>query len=124
MIKVLQPLIHAHLLPYLFPNHTTHLRDSDPPPPYHGSFHASALPFSTFGPVALAVVSYLSLLYGIQTYMKERKPVQLNGLFMVHNAILSLGSAALLIVTLEEVVPQLWEKGVLYAFCSPEAYTP
>ena len=56
--------------------------------------------------------------------MKTRQPLKLNGLFQLHNVILTLGSGLLLACMAEEVIPLLWRLGVFGAACSQKSWTP
>ena len=92
--------------------------------PYHLTHYVrGATPIST-QPVVLAILAgYLTTIFGIREIMKTRQPQKLTFLFQVHNALLSSGSALLLVLMLEEIVPIYWRHGVFYALCNVEAWT-
>jgi fatty acid elongase 3 len=93
------------------------------PPTYLASFQPGVTPLSTLPSVATAVAIYLSIVFGIHTYQKDKAPKKLNTLFQIHNVLLSSVSGLLLVLILEEIIPKLWNKGVFYVFCSAEAWT-
>jgi hypothetical protein len=92
--------------------------------PYHYTHYVrGATPLST-QPVVLSILAgYLATIFGIREIMKTRQPQKLTFLFQVHNAILSSGSALLLALMLEEIVPIYWRHGVFHALCSAGAWT-
>ncbi|KAH8997301.1 elongase of fatty acids ELO [Lactarius akahatsu] len=92
--------------------------------PYHLTHYVrGATPLST-QPVVLSVLAgYLATIFGIREIMKTRQPQKLTFLFQVHNAVLSSGSALLLVLMLEEIVPIYWRHGVFSALCGSEAWT-
>ena len=49
--------------------------------------------------------------------MKNREPFKLNGLFMVHNLLLTAISGTLLALFTEQLVPTVWRNGIFYAIC-------
>ena len=84
-------------------------------------------PLSTLPEIAFAVTAYLAVIFGIQAYMKDRQPFGkeqwFKQVFLVHNVLLSLGSAFLLAVMLEEIVPVIRERGWFYSICGAGAWT-
>jgi fatty acid elongase 3 len=92
-------------------------------PYYYTHYVRGATPLST-QPVVLSVLAgYLATIFGIREIMKTRQPQKLTFLFQVHNAILSSGSALLLALMLEEILPIYWRHGVFYALCNGGAWT-
>lgn len=81
-------------------------------------------PLSTWSGVTTALASYLATIFGIQELMKGRSPQNLNTLFRVHNAFLSIGSLLLLILMMEEVLPILFTSGVYDTMCAESSWTP
>jgi len=81
-------------------------------------------PMSTDGQVAIAVAIYLSTLYIGSTIMKDRKPLKLARLFQIHNLLLSAGSALLLALMLQEIVPIIINDGFFNAICNRSSWTP
>ena len=92
--------------------------------PYHLTHYVrGATPLST-QPVVLGVLAgYLATIFGIREIMKTRQPQKLTFLFQVHNAVLSSGSALLLVLMLEEILPIYWRHGVFQALCGARAWT-
>ncbi|KAI5481200.1 fatty acid elongase 2 [Pseudohyphozyma bogoriensis] len=81
-------------------------------------------PLSTTPQVAAALAAYLAIIFTGQHLMKDRKAMKLKGLFMVHNALLSIGSGLVLACMLEELIPLLARDGFLASICSPKSWTP
>lgn len=98
-------------VPFTLPHHITH-------------YVAGQTPISTNKAVGTALVSYLAIIFGLQELMKTRQPLKLNGLFQLHNVILTLGSGLLLACMTEEVIPLLWRTGLFRAACSKDSWTP
>ena len=92
--------------------------------PYHYTHYVrGATPLSTL-PVVLGILAgYLATIFSIREIMKTRQPQKLTFLFQVHNALLSSGSALLLVLMLEEIVPIYWRHGLFYALCNSESWT-
>lgn len=92
--------------------------------PYHLTHYVrGATPLST-QPVVLGILAgYLATIFGIREIMKTRQPQKLTFLFQVHNALLSSGSALLLALMLEEIVPIYWHHGLFQALCGARAWT-
>ncbi|KAL0951189.1 hypothetical protein HGRIS_007917 [Hohenbuehelia grisea] len=93
-------------------------------PHYLTNYVQGQTPLSTTPTVLTALVSYLAIIFGIQAVMKGQKPLKLTLLFQIHNVFLSAGSALLLALMLEEILPILWQKGVFAAMCAEESWTP
>lgn len=95
-----------------------------PAVPYHLTHYVpGATPMSTQPVVLGTLVGYLVVIFGIQAIMRNRSPLKLTFLFQVHNVILSAGSALLLALMLEEILPKVWSHGVFYAICNPAVWT-
>ncbi|GKT64847.1 fatty acid elongase [Colletotrichum tofieldiae] len=69
------------------------------------------------------VVLYLVVIFGGREVMRSRKPMELNTLFKIHNLFLSLLSAALLVLFIEQVVPSLWRGGLYENICGVSGWT-
>jgi fatty acid elongase 3 len=92
--------------------------------PYHLTHYVrGATPLSTQPVVLAALVGYLATIFGIQELMKNRPPYKLQVLFQTHNLILTSGSALLLALMLEEILPILFKHGPFYALCNSNAWT-
>lgn len=81
-------------------------------------------PLSTTPVVISALVSYLVIIFGTQFIMGNKQPIQLNTIFRIHNVILSSGSALLLTLMMEEVLPILYRDGLFNALCHENSWTP
>jgi len=93
-------------------------------PPHLYSYVKAQTPLSTDKSVVSALVAYLTVIFGIQAFQKNRPARKLTTLFQAHNVILSVGSALLLALMLEEIVPIIWKHGLYYSLCSEHAWTP
>jgi len=92
--------------------------------PYYLTHYVPGVtPLSTQKEVLGSLVTYLAVIFGIQHVMRDRAPIRANGLFQLHNVILTLGSGILLVLMVEEVVPILWKGGLFHAMCGDEAWT-
>jgi len=91
-------------------------------PPHLTSFLPGKTPLSTITEVVIAMIFYLTSIFGIQAFMVHRKPQRLQFLFQAHNAFLSAGSLVLLILILEEILPVWWHKGLFAAMCAKESW--
>ncbi|KAL4070937.1 GNS1/SUR4 membrane protein [Scleroderma citrinum] len=81
-------------------------------------------PLSTWPAVTTALASYLAIIFGIQELMKDRPSQQLNTLFRIHNAFLSIGSLVLLALMLEEVVSIWFSSNTFDTICAVQSWTP
>lgn len=81
-------------------------------------------PLSTTTEVVTAIATYLVIIFGGRELMRNRAPFKLQFLFRVHNFLLSAGSAILLALMLEEIVPILFKNGPFYSICNTRAFTP
>lgn len=93
-------------------------------PPHLYSYTKGVTPLSTDSSVIAALVVYLVTIFGIQALQRNRPAYKINALFQVHNVVLSVGSALLFVLMLEEILPILWNHGVYYALCADGAWTP
>ncbi|KAL1917832.1 uncharacterized protein VTP21DRAFT_3666 [Calcarisporiella thermophila] len=81
-------------------------------------------PLSTNLEVFIICLAYLVIIFGGEYIMRGRQPLQLRGLFQLHNFLLTTGSLALLLLYIEELLPILYRHGFLYAICDAKAFTP
>ncbi len=88
------------------------------------TYVVGATPLSTDKAVVSALVTYLVTIFSIQAFMKNRQPFKLTGLFQIHNVFLSSGSALLLALMLEEILPIWWKHGLHNALCAERSWTP
>lgn len=83
-------------------------------------------PWSTAPAVFLTGVLYLCVIHGGRALQKRLglKPLQIKGIFVVHNVMLSLMSGLLLAAFLEEIIPIWSQHGFYHAICARESWTP
>lgn len=74
-------------------------------------------PLSTFKATAGLLLTYYFTVFAGRELMKNRAPLRLNGLFMVHNLYLTIISATLLALFIEQLLPTIWRNGVFFAIC-------
>lgn len=74
-------------------------------------------------PVILTSMVYFLVIFGTQHLLKDQKPFNCNRLFQIHNALVCLASTALFALTMEQLVPLMWHRGMHFTMCSPSAYT-
>ncbi|KAI9879329.1 MAG: hypothetical protein M1830_008850 [Pleopsidium flavum] len=75
-------------------------------------------PMSTFTETVAVLVAYYIIIFCGREFMKNRPAYKLNGLFMVHNLYLTLISAGLLALFIEQLLPTVWRHGIFYAICN------
>ena len=80
-------------------------------------FVPSETPMSTFRVTAAMLVTYYVTVFTGREFMKNREPFRLNGLFMVHNLILTTISGSLLALFIEQLLPTVWRYGIFFAIC-------
>ncbi|KAK2748527.1 hypothetical protein FQN57_000661 [Myotisia sp. PD_48] len=74
-------------------------------------------PLSTLKATAAALISYYVIIFGGRELMRNRPAMKLNGLFMIHNFYLTVASAILLALFIEQLLPTLYRHGVFHAIC-------
>lgn len=80
---------------------------------------------STFKETATVLVSYYIIIFGGREIMKNFPALRLNGLFMIHNLYLTIISAVLLALFVEQLVPTVWRHGLFFAICDHKGgWTP
>lgn len=89
------------------------------------TFVAGELPLSTFPPVAMAIATYYIVIFGGDFLFKKLniKPLVLNGLFQVHNLVLTTFSFVLLVLMMEQLIPMIYHHGIFFAICDKKAWT-
>jgi len=86
-------------------------------------FNFSQVPLNSALDVTFVVFAYLIGIFGLQFFMKNQKPLYLNGLFIIHNLFLTAISLILLVLMLEQQVPIIFEHGIFWSICNKNAYT-
>ena len=79
-------------------------------------------PLSTPWEVYPTLAAYLVIIFSIQAWMKNRPPFKLQFLFRLHNAFLTSGSALLVALILEQVVPLVYQHGVFWGMCDNDMW--
>ena len=77
-------------------------------------------PFSTLSAAVAIIVTYYAVILGGREFMRNRKPMKLTGLFMIHNLYLTVISAVLLALFVEQLLPTVARKGLFFAICNHE----
>lgn len=80
-------------------------------------FVPGATPLSTVKATATMLTTYYVTVFAGREFMKKRPPFRLNGLFMVHNLVLTLISATLLALFVEQLLRTVWRHGIFYTIC-------
>jgi fatty acid elongase 3 len=80
-------------------------------------FVPGGTPMSTFGATATALISYYVIVFGGREMMRGRDAFKLNGIFMLHNLLLTGISGALLLLFLEQLIPTVVRNGIFYGIC-------
>ena len=75
-------------------------------------------PMSTMAETAIGLISYYLIIFGGRETMKDREPMKWNGLFKIHNFYLTVISGILLVLFLEQLIPELARNGLFHAICS------
>jgi len=86
-------------------------------------FVTGETPLSTFTETSVIIVAYLVIIFGGREIMRNRQPLQLNGLFKAHNFMLTAISGALLVLFAEQLIPTLWAGGVYENICGASGWT-
>ncbi|EIM83410.1 elongase of fatty acids ELO [Stereum hirsutum FP-91666 SS1] len=92
-------------------------------PYYLNHWVPGASPLSNQSTVVGTLVGYLVTIFSIREIMKTRQAKRLQYLFQLHNLLLTSGSALLLVLMAEEILPILWKNGLFYAMCNEGAWT-
>ena len=93
---------------------------------YHADefkFVAGKTPMSTLWETAAMIIIYLVVVFGGREFMRNRKPLKLNTLFMIHNLFLTIASGALLVLFVEQLAPSLWRDGFYENICGADGWT-
>ncbi|PYH45870.1 elongation of very long chain fatty acids protein [Aspergillus saccharolyticus JOP 1030-1] len=77
-------------------------------------------PLSSLKETSAILVLYYTVVLGGRALMSQRDPLQLKRLFLIHNLFLSIISAILLALFLEQIVPTIAESGLRCAICNLE----
>ena len=86
-------------------------------PPEDFRFEPGRTPLSTLGGTGAALVTYYAVVFGGRELMKPRPAFQLNAWFKVHNLFLTLLSAGMLVLFVEQMLGTVVRHGVFYSIC-------
>lgn len=87
------------------------------------NFRSGETAFSTFKETMGMIALYLVVVFGGRRFMRNRKPLNLNGPFMAHNFMLTIVSGALLVLFAEQLLPTLWRCGLYENICGRSGWT-
>lgn len=91
--------------------------------PHEFEFIEGKLPLSTLNQVIGAILTYYIVIFGGREVLRGSQPFKLNGLFQLHNLILTSVSLLILLLMLEQLLPMLVKHGLYYAICDIGAWT-
>jgi fatty acid elongase 3 len=80
-------------------------------------------PFSTLKETVAMIMLYVCVIFGGREIMRDREPFKLNGLFKIHNFMLTAISGALLVLFAEQLIPSLWRGGLYENICGGSGWT-
>ncbi|KAI9781224.1 MAG: hypothetical protein M1816_002447 [Peltula sp. TS41687] len=75
-------------------------------------------PMSSFREAAALIIAYYLIIFGGREFMRNRKPLQLKSLFILHNLLLTVISGILLSLFIEQLLSTVWRHGIFYSICS------
>lgn len=85
-------------------------------------FVVGVAPATTVTSALVAIGLYYVIIFGGQYLMRDQKPIRLSLLFKIHNALLSVWSAFLYLLIAEQVLPVIYNHGLFYSICHPDAW--
>ncbi|CAG8434379.1 1366_t:CDS:2 [Diversispora eburnea] len=91
--------------------------------PQEFKFVAGVTPLSAIKEVVFGCIIYLSLIFGGQKLLANERAIKAKLVFQVHNFLLTICSAALLILYFEQLLPIYWRNGIFYSVCDNNAWT-
>jgi hypothetical protein len=89
-------------------------------PPQDFRFVPGTTPMSTLKETTAVLVSYYIIVLGGRELMKNRPAIKLNPIFKVHNLGLTIISASLLVLFIEQLLPTVVRQGVFFAICNAD----
>jgi len=93
--------------------------------PQDFDFQPRVTPMSTLKETGITIFAYYVIILGGRELMRNRPAFQLKVPFIIHNFYLTVISASLLALFIEELVPTLAHHGVFYAICDVKGgWTP
>lgn len=86
-------------------------------PPSAFYFVPNQTPISTLKATTTMLTTYYVVVFAGRELMKKREPFKLNALFMIHNLYLTIASAIMLALFVEQLISTVWRRGVFFAIC-------
>lgn len=83
-------------------------------------FEAGVTPMSTLKETGIFVILYYIIIFGGRALMRNREPFKLKGLFLIHNFYLTAISFILLVLFVEQLLPEIARYGIFHAICHRE----
>jgi len=85
--------------------------------PQDFEFVPGETPMATRFETGAVLIAYYVIIFGGREVMRRREPLQLNGIFKIHNFYLTAISGILLALFVEQLLPTLVRGGVFHAIC-------
>jgi hypothetical protein len=93
--------------------------------PQDFDFQPRVTPLSTLKEAGFTILAYYVIILGGRELMRNRPAFKLNMPFMIHNFYLTVISAILLVLFVEQVVPTIYNHGLFFAICDVQGgWTP
>lgn len=83
-------------------------------------FEAGVTPMSTLKETGIFVILYYITIFGGRALMRNREPFKLKSLFLIHNFYLTAISFILLVLFVEQLIPEIARNGIFHAICDRE----
>ncbi|CAG8817113.1 22493_t:CDS:2, partial [Racocetra persica] len=87
------------------------------------AFVEGVTPFSTLTEVVISGITYFAVIFGGRLLLTNSPVIKLNLIFQIHNLLLTVISACLLILFIEQLFPIYWRNGLFHSVCSKDAWT-
>ena len=87
------------------------------------NFTQGRTPLSTIGQTTTFILTYYAVVFGGREVMRNRPPIKLNNIFIIHNFYLTLISGALLVLFTQQLVPGLWRNGLFDGVCGATGWS-
>lgn len=81
------------------------------------TFKYGETPIGTLKESASLIIAYYLIIFGGREIMRNFEPFKLRLLFQAHNLILTIISFVLLVLFLEDLIPTVYNHGLLYGIC-------
>jgi fatty acid elongase 3 len=75
---------------------------------------------STFKETGIFIVLYYAIIFAGRELMRNREPLKLKTLFLIHNLYLTVISAILLVLFIEQLLPTVVRRGIFHAICDAD----